>query len=183
MKDCMLDLETLGRDADTVVLQIGLLRFDIETGEIDDEGFEVNIDILDSLRQGFKVDGSTIEWWFNQSNEARESVISKPKFPVKVALQKAAKYMKGCNTLWSHATFDAPILAYHFRKMMVKMPIHYRGHRDIRTLVHLAGLSKNEFEFYKLGKPGQDPGPRHTALADCRTQVEYCHECWKRIKT
>jgi hypothetical protein len=174
MKDCMLDLETLGRTADAVILQIGLCRFNIFTGERD-EGFEVNIDLNDSIRQGFALEGSTIEWWLNQDDAARQAVIAKPKFPVKVALQKAAQYMKGCTTLWSHATFDAPILAYHFKKMDVKLPIHYRGHRDIRTLVSLSNFRKYEYEFYR------DEGIRHTALADCIRQIKYCSECWKRI--
>lgn len=175
MKDCMLDLETLGRTADSVILQIGLCRFNIRTGEMD-EGFEVNIDLQDSIRQGFSLDGSTIEWWLRQDPAVQRAVVAIPKYPVKVALRKAAQYMKGCETLWSHATFDAPMLAYYFTKMNVRMPIHYRGHRDIRTLVDLAGLQGGEFkEYYKV------TAPRHTALADCQRQIGYCHKCWKRI--
>lgn len=174
MKDCMLDLETLGRTADAVIIQIGLCRFDIRTGERD-EGFEVNIDLEDSIRQGFRLEGPTIEWWLRQSREARESVIAHPKYPVKVALRKAQQYMKGADTLWSHATFDAPILSYHFNRMKVKQPIHYRGHRDIRTLVALTGFKRQDIK--------SDPGSvKHTALADCITQIAYCSQCYKNIK-
>lgn len=176
MKDCMLDLETLGRSPNAVILQIGLCRFDICSGE-QDEGFEVNIDLQDSLRQGFVVGGPTIEWWLGQDPIAQQAVIAKPKFPEKVALRKAAQYMKGANTLWSHATFDAPMLAYHFTEMNVKLPIHYRGHRDIRTLVDLADFKKFEYDLYC-----DSHLVRHTALADCKNQIRYCHECWKRVK-
>lgn len=175
MKDCMLDLETLGRDADAVVMQIGLCRFDIWTGEVDPEGFEVNIDINDSLRRGFRADGSTIEWWLRQDTAAQYAVVADPKYPVKKALKMASEYVGDCKLLWSH-TFDITILSYHFRKVNLKLPVHYRNHRDIRTLMCLAGWSKFDYETFGM------PCLRHTALADCKNQIRYAHECFKRIK-
>ena len=49
MKDVMVDLETLATSADAVILSIGAVRFDLETGEIDDAGFYASISVESNL--------------------------------------------------------------------------------------------------------------------------------------
>lgn len=179
MKDCMLDLETLARSPDTVIVQIGVCAFNLRTGE-SDMGIEANIDIQKSLDMGFQVDGGTIEWWFGQSKEAVESILKMPRYSPEKACLVVQQYLKRfkIDRIWSHATFDAPILLHHFRRVGLQFPVHYRGFRDIRTLVSLAGFQKSDWTRFF----GQKEGVAHTALADCKTQIKYCVEAYARIQ-
>jgi hypothetical protein len=150
MKDCMLDLETLGRSSDAVIIQIGLCAFDFRTEE-SDAGVELNIDIQRSLEAGFWVDGGTVEWWMNQPEVAIKSILAQPRY--------------------------SPQKACHFRQVGLQFPVHYRGFRDIRTLVALAGFTKSDWKgFY------DNQHVKHTALGDCKTQIAYCLEAYARIQ-
>ena len=179
MKDCMLDLETLGTSPNSVIVQVGLCAFNFQNEETD-PGIEVNIDIQKSLDLGFQVDGSTLEWWFGQSDEAMKSIIQMPRYSPGKAILIVQQYLKrlGIERVWSHATFDAPILLNYFRQTGMQCPIHYRGFRDIRTLVGLAGFNRSDWiRFFE-----QNKGVKHTALADCKTQIDYCREAYARIQ-
>ena len=68
-----LDLETLGSEGSPVVLSIGLYHMKDEIEEEPDitRLFVGNIDIDSCLKAGLTVSGSSLKWWFEQSDEAR----------------------------------------------------------------------------------------------------------------
>jgi len=166
MKDVMIDIETMGTRATSAIVQIGACYFDRKTGEIGDV-FTINIEHLDDT---FTVDHSTINWWLNQSEEARKSISV---FGVSIdnAMRQLREFLKDGEFLWSHATFDVPIIQNSFEKCRMKNPIPYRGMRDIRTLMDLADhRSETERE-----------GTHHDALDDCKFQVVYCVEALNKL--
>lgn len=63
--DIMCDLETLGKDADTVVFQIAAAAFDINTGTV---LYNFN-QICDISNTKIMVDGDTLKWWLNTDKE------------------------------------------------------------------------------------------------------------------
>jgi len=167
----MLDLETLGTRHTSAIIQIGACYFDRETGEIG-ETFSTNIDYVVSTYP-FTTDEATIKWWNEQSKEAKDSLISSL-VSIKDAIMGLSKFLdRNGVCIWSHATFDIPILLNAFEVMELKFPIHYRGHRDIRTLMDIAK---------HRGDPTTREGIHHNALDDCIFQVKYCVEALQKIK-
>ena len=167
----MLDLETLSVNPNAVILQIGMCRFDPMTGDTGDE-FEKTIDLDSSLRAGFDVDASTIQWWQHQEEKARLSVFNGD-MAIETAMWETRYFISECPHIWSHATFDFVLLMNHFRRFNIKPP-SYRSAHDIRTLIELAGGLEN-MKYPKVGTT-------HTALDDCKYQVQYVSDLYRKIK-
>ena len=170
MKDLMLDIETLGTRPTSVITQIGACYFDRNTGEIGDE-FCKNINIGISLMIGLTVDEETINWWRQQRWQTWYVDCEQP-FNVLNSFSNFTNRGKKINSVWCHASFDAPILFHAYSKCDVPKPFHYRAIKDIRTLVDLSGL---DFRKKKDEKT-------HNALEDCIYQVKYCVECFNKLK-
>ena len=170
MKDIMLDLETLGTQHDAMIVQIGACYFDRETGDIG-EKFKANI-VYDHDEKRFSIEQGTVMWWLQQSEEARNS-ISGDAFPLETVLRDLHDFLDRDDTnLWSHTTFDMPILANAFDAIGLKLPIPYRRMRDLRTLVDLADHHSK----------APRVGTHHDALDDALYQVVYAVEAMNKLK-
>lgn len=163
MKDVMLDLETLGTAHDALIIQIGAVYFDRTTGELG-RNFKATID-ADDVAGLFSMEYGTVMWWLEQSQRARDSVLGRSitKVSMSQALSDLAYFLGSDVTLWSHATFDMPILSNAFAKMGIKNPVPFRNMRDLRTLMDLYG-EKVELE---------REGTHHDAHEDARYQARY----------
>lgn len=170
MKDLMLDIETLGVRPTSVITQIGSCYFDRNTGEIG-EAFTYNINFEYAISLGFTFDWDTVKWWMEQENK---SWLKDPQ-EFKHVLGWFSKFAEGAKYIWSHSTFDIPILSNAYNYYKIKLPFHYRQTRDIRTLTHLAGHKRNESKVDLNDKT-------HNALDDCIYQVKYCVECFNKLK-
>lgn len=167
MKDVMLDLETLGTKHDAAIIQIGACYFDRKTGEIG-RGFSVNVD---PGPERFSMDYAAIKWWFEQSDKARNMVMENP-VTLEVALDGLKSFLWESDlTVWSHATFDMPILNNAFETLGKKNPIAFRNMRDIRTVMDIYG-EKVEIE---------REGTHHHALDDAKYQARYVSIALQRI--
>lgn len=172
MQDMMLDLETLGNNNNSVIVQIGACLFDRSTGEIG-KTFSKCIDIEDAMKYG-KVDGSTIKWWLGQKKEAQESVFyPKKSFPLKTVLKGLTRVEPKPKAVWCHATFDWVILKSAYDACGIKFPFHYRSARDLRTLTDLADVNPYKYRTNAIA---------HNALDDCKNQVKYTVDCFKKFK-
>lgn len=172
MKDIMIDLETMGNQPTSAIIQIGACYFDRNTGEIGNTFLE-NVSLADSMMHGLTVDASTIEWWMVQENK---SWLVSPR-RLADALGVLFNFIKTKTYIWSHSTFDIPILNNAYNRIESKAPFHYRMTRDLRTLTHLSGSSKNEST--EVRDEGADA---HNALNDCLYQVKYTVECLNKLK-
>ena len=173
VSDIMLDLETFGTNPNAVIVQIGACYFDRVTGEIG-EKFLKNIDAVESVKLGFKMDPETICWWLSQSPEAIKSIIDITKFKwhPSIAIEAFNDFVKPDSNIWSHATFDMVILMEHYRIIGIKPKFDYRNSRDLRTIVALAGIDVDSYE--KIGIA-------HNALDDCLFQVKYAVDCLRKL--
>jgi len=167
MKDLMVDIETLGVGSNSVITQIGACYFDRYTGEIG-EKFKENIDIKSCLKHGLEIDASTLKFWFNQPNPT----FLKNTLDLSLVLSKFSDFCKEVENIWSHATFDIPIISNAYRKCELEIPFAYNSPRDIRTLLDLAQPE------YRM----QHTGTAHDGLDDALFQVEYCVECFKKLR-
>lgn len=170
--ECMLDIETLGTKGNSVITQIGAVYFDRATGDIKDK-FSVNVSIQDCLDCGLNVDAGAIKFWLSQPPPY---TFLTQALPLREALGKFRVFYKKNTLLWSHATFDIPILTNAHEAVGQKVPFNYKDLRDIRTLVDLSGVTQEEI------KDGMRNVPTtHDALEDCERQVAYCYPLINRI--
>lgn len=167
MKDIMIDLETLGTRYNAAIIQIGACYFDRKTGQIGPT-FKANVQYSFAMIDKFTVDYGTITWWFGQSEEARKSMLENSTDLI-TAISNLIHFLNiggRDSVIWSHATFDMPILVNAFSTVNMSMPISFRNMRDIRTVTDLA-------DHYS-----ESPrvGTHHDSLDDAIFQAKYVSE-------
>lgn len=171
--DVMIDIETFGTNNNALVVQVALAYFDRNTGQVGDSTI-INIDVEDSLKYGFKMDEETLDWWSEQPKEIFESLQVNP-FSCVEAAENIYKFLSYDALIWCHATFDAPLLANFYKTVKDdKMPYKYRNVRDIRTVVDLAGLDLDKYDW--------DKEKTHNALSDVLFQIKYVTDACNMLK-
>jgi hypothetical protein len=176
MKHLMIDLETMGTRVNCPVVAIGACYFDPETGRIGDT-FDGAIDVADAMRLG-SADGSTIKWWLQQSQEAREKVI-RGRHSAELVFGKFYDFcVKGGDDIipWGNgSSFDISILDYAIPKILGKpVPWKFWNVRDCRTIKALAeGV---------VPYTGKLAGTAHTALDDAKHQAEWVSVYWQGLR-
>jgi len=60
--DLMLDLETVGTTPGCAIIQIAAVPFNIETGEISDNVFNMSINLEEQLANGYTSNQDTLDW-------------------------------------------------------------------------------------------------------------------------
>lgn len=138
----MIDLETLGTGHRSVVTQLGWATFDLEGRE---EGPILHgcytLDPQQQLDMGRKADWSTIAWWLNQSQDARDAMREGPCRPLGAVLSsfRGQHDWEKVEGVWGHgATFDITLLESLHADMGLKAPWGFREVRDTRTLFAFA---------------------------------------------
>lgn len=178
MKNIMLDLETMGNSSDAAIVSIGAVFFEPLTGETGSEFYEV-IDLADSARFG-ELDASTVQWWMEQSDEARAVFKDINKVHLIEGLCAFSAWItdhcdrnkkdKPDAIVWGNgASFDNVILRNSYKAVCIKEPWFFANDRDVRTVVDLGRYLR-----------GIDPkkeltlqGTAHNALDDAKFQVAY----------
>lgn len=153
----MIDIETLDSNPTASIVQIGVVD---ETMT----GFCRSINIDDALKHG-TVSGDTLHWWMRQSDDARYNVFDNQiGFGLKSSLEKLNKFIveNQITHLWSHASFDIPILVNAFRQVGITPEWDFRNLRDLRTIEHFYG---DDIEWEKR------EGVHHNALDDAEYQM------------
>lgn len=172
-KDVMIDLETLGTRYDAAIIQIGACYFDRNTGEIG-EVFNMNIKYDSETMDKFSVDYDTFIWWIQQSSQAHNAIASKSITPrgIKETLELLHTWLEPQSVIWSHATFDMPILVNAFSTFGLKFPIPFRNMRDIRTLMDIADHHSDT----------DHGGVHHRAIDDAMFQAKYVSEAFQKLR-
>jgi hypothetical protein len=78
MAHVMFDLETFGTKPGSVLRSIGAAVFDLDTGDVFST-FYKNIDRASCEAIGLTVDPATEAWWSQQSQEARDALLTNPR--------------------------------------------------------------------------------------------------------
>ena len=144
MKSVMIDLETLGTTASSVIMSIGAVRFDLDGDTIDNAGFYASISIDSNLAYKRTISESTLVWWLQQSKEA-QAVFSEAKQPLDAALEEFGKWFDiGRATdkvqIWSNgADFDIPMLAHAYAQIQMEAPWKFWASNCFRTYKKLPG--------------------------------------------
>jgi hypothetical protein len=184
MKDIMVDFETYGPSKRCVILTIGLLAFDVKTGEIG-EGMHINVNVQDQeTKYGRERDESTVAWWERQTAEAKSAVqssIDNEGCNYEDALDIAAEFIKSFKgaTLWSNgANFDIAIFEDMFALTKKRLPWIFWKTRCVRTLHDIC----KEITGKAFKKTVQQPTVAHNALEDCKYQARYCSKAYNELR-
>lgn len=175
MENIMIDIETLGTKSNSVICSIGAVEFDLTTGEIGRE-FYHRIDIQSCLNAGLRVTGSTIQWWLQQSEEARNEIAMPGGTFLTTTLQAFANpgLFNWANAkVWGNgARFDLGMLSDAYNACRLEIPWKHWNERDVRTLVAFAP---------EIKKNTVHTGVAHNALSDCYHQIKYCTEIYQQL--
>ena len=169
----MLDLETMGKRAGCAIVSIGAVEFDINNGGIGRTFYKV-VNLQSCLNVGLFIDASTLYWWLQQSDAARQA-ICKPADSIQTVLEELRSFLAclGDFQIWGDgARFDIGILeaAYFAIGRGETLPWYFRNERDVRTLVSFDPAVKFEIPF---------TGTIHNPIDDCVYQINYCSKIWK----
>ncbi|EFJ1100654.1 exonuclease, partial [Escherichia coli] len=174
----MIDLETMGTNANAPIVVIGAVFFDPQTGEIG-PAFYIVISLADAMDTGAVPDGGTIEWWLKQSGEARAAILT-DQAKLKDALSRFREFINEYSDekfvqVWGNgATFDNAILRRSYERQGIPCPWRYCNDRDVRTIVE---LGKTIGFDARTAIPFE--GVRHNALDDARHQAKYVSAIWQ----
>jgi len=175
--DVMLDLETMGNKSNSALVSIGAVEFNLITGKMGREFYKV-IDVQSCLDVGLKVNASTIYWWLQQSQAARDAICEDKKLPLATVLHMFDRWMQDCIqdvNIWGNgARFDIGLLEDAYTACNLGNPWNFRSERDVRTLVSFAPQIKANHPF---------TGIEHNPIDDCKHQISYCNAIWKKLNT
>lgn len=174
----MIDLETMGSESRSAIVSIGAVEFNIVTGETGEEFFRV-VTLQSCIDLGLEINASTVMWWMQQSDEARNALINKNALHISEALLQFSDFINTCGgkdaQVWGNsARFDLGILSDSYKKANLKMPWDFRNERCVRTLVSFIPEIKNMTKFQ---------GIAHNPIDDCHHQIRYCSETWNTLKS
>ena len=168
------DLETLGRSPDSAIVQIGAVVFDPSKPPNDFivSKFLTNVDIDSNLKYGRKIESETLKFWFRNDHNISwlddTKTLDHALRAFNMFLNKFPKRMK----VWTHLSFDWPILESAYRATEIEFPFKYYYAYDQRTLVYISES--------KPWDNGKDP-KNHNALDDCIFQATYITERLKNL--
>ena len=166
MTDVMLDIETFGTNSNAAIIQVGACFFDMSDGKLSSV-FRRNITLTSCLLAGLEVDKSTIDWWKQQSAEAKAS-LNAPAETLGAVLEELASFLSGHNdelVVWANGTdFDVALVKNAYARAGKRCPFKYNAGRDLRTIIDLAKRQGYQ-------EPDFTPAVAHDALHDCQSQV------------
>ena len=147
MNNVMIDLETMGSSSNAAVIAIGAVFFDPVTGDLGAEFYQT-IELSSAAKFG-DMDTSTIEWWFKQSEAAKEVFNDAHKLILEYALAEFTDWLAQIDgfrerIVWGNgASFDCVILRNAYKAIGVTCPWPFYGERDVRTVVDIGRQVKN----------------------------------------
>src|SRR5258706_14641873 len=176
MNHLMIDLETLGTKSNSVVLSIAAIPFNLETGEISNNPFKVNIDLNSCLAAGLEVDGNTVQWWLTQKTEVMALMFDNP-LHIASALISFNDYIEEKFNIppivWGNsARFDLGLLENLYQRINILSKWKFRDERCYRTMNSL-------FSAF-AGIPTTNNNA-HDPIQDCRYQINRLCSIWKQI--
>jgi len=170
MNHISIDLETLGTAPGSIVLSVGATKFDPITGEIG-EKFYANIVPQSCLELGMTKDESTIAWWAEQSQEARDALKVDRK-PVRNVLENFQQWIGAPEGVWGWgASFDVVLIECAYRATGLAIPWPHWNIECGKTLCKRVHI-----------KPVRNTGVHHKADVDAEMQAIAICQAYKKLR-
>ena len=169
----MIDLETLGTTADTVILTVGAIKFDplTDAQPYADMYHRLNVDQQTLL--GRTIDDSTIEWWGKQDAEIWEEALGDDnRVDIDDFIRDLQKWVVGVDVIWAQGYgFDITILDDLLLSKGHNKPWNFWNIRDSRTLFQLMPQDPRKAMAFAA----------HNALEDCKAQAKCVQYCYREL--
>ena len=182
--DVMVDIETLGKSADSTVFQISGVAFDILTGDVISK-FNKIADI--EKNEEMNTSGATIKWWLNTNKELLAKLLNEGEGSSEELLENFHSWITGLGKaedvyLWGNGIlFDNRIIQHQLNKSGLGYPVYYKNDRDVRTILDLAsaktGLTEKEIRQEYMN----DKYVAHDAIDDVMYQIDLVVGCYKKL--
>jgi hypothetical protein len=174
--DVMVDFETLDTANSAVLVSLGAAKFNLKTGELDNDGFYAVIDIDSCLREGRTVSQSTLLWWLKQPPEARAVFHDQAKSELQEVLSSFTAWLGHADyRLWGNGpSFDLGKLAHAYQSFGMATPWKFYNERCVRTYRALPGAE---------AIPKVAPAIAHHALYDAVAQAEHVMQIHQALFT
>jgi hypothetical protein len=174
------DLETLGTGPSSVILSIGAIEFDPHSDRTGTR-FYTAVDPESCTKAGLTMDASTVMWWLQQSDAARNHVCAAG-LNIADALLGLSSFLYDQHgnmddlRLWCKGpAADAVWLEQAYKACGMLVPFTYRAPRDVRTIVEAAGLNEADV-----------PKPlcfvAHSALWDAMYQAQVIQAAYTKLR-
>lgn len=164
MTHVMVDLETMGKNADAPIVSIGAVAFDPNGGGGIIDGFYVTVDLSSSVKCGGGViDPETVMWWLGQSKAAQNALTNGGELSIREALFEFTKWfseVRGVELWGNGAAFDNVILSSAYSRLGISTPWNFWNDRCYRTV-------KNMFPDVQMDRTGT----HHNAYDDAKSQA------------
>lgn len=199
----MVDIETLGVQANSVIVCIGAMRFDRQSYPCDyvkslslstqrnlvvtENLFYCRINIEKSITDGMTTDQDTFSWWKQQEPHIREEAlggIQSERIDPKEAMIAFTSWISRSfvSEVWAQGpTFDIIMLENAMKRYNLKIPWKFFEIRDARTLTNVVGIYRKhdetlvQEEMLRLGII-LPPLPER-----CRSPHNALYDCWVQV--
>lgn len=165
----MVDIETMGSNADAPIVSIGAVKFDPMKRREQIDAIYLDVDLESAVRYGGKMDAGTVMWWMHPDREAARAYITasssdRTRHDLPTALEGFAIWFgeESLPTWGNGATFDNVILRRAYDRLGLKCPWFYGHDRCYRTFKALAPAIELE-----------RVGDYHNALHDAISQTHH----------
>lgn len=173
--DVMCDLETYGTSPGSIIRSIGAVTFDPWREDAREETFYANICHASCEAAGLTSDQSTVDWWANQSAQAKAHLEAPEPRPLADVVSDFHRWFRrnAGRYCWAQGSnFDPVLWEAAARAVRVGVPWKYYHVRDTRTAYDLARLDPRTIT---------RAGTHHSALDDARHQVRCVREAHRRL--
>jgi len=184
MKNIMIDIETLGTNPDSCVLQIAATSWD---GNEIDVGFLFDVSLSEQVEAGRTIEAKTVCWWLDDKvqSRVRSSVLGRSELvSPQAAVYALNEYIRvtrqnsddGKVTVWANPPqFDLTIIKSIMKEWGITPSWNHWEERDLRTLRNVCRELKINYE--------NKNEEHHSAIADVRHQVEEVMFLMKELKS
>jgi hypothetical protein len=172
MKQIMLDLETMGTKPGCAIVSIGAVKFDLMTGAAEEQ-FYTAVSLKSCMNAGLMPEASTIMWWLQQTDQAREKLQDPSAMHLHDALTEFSKFCTPGHAIWGNsASFDCGILQAAYECVKLQTPWEFYNERCFRTMKSM----------FPLNHPKKDATKAHDPIYDCHYQISVLNHIWQQIK-
>ncbi len=189
----MFDLETLGLEPESTIVQIGAAAFCPYSSGLFTTLFRgLEISLIHSATllvasQERRIDPDTLKWW-QESNTSNLHLLTKGDITIVEELKLLSKIWNDNTELWANSPrFDLQLIWDCYRQykdVVPKFPIKFRNEWDVRTASKMANYNSETLKqlYPESNRFWGREGNAHDAFADTLTQIYQVQAAFRRLK-